>query len=217
MSTGPTIHSSVISDGAVEPTSIERIRGAALTIFAERGIETTSLRTIARAAGVSVGLVQHHFHSKANLVQAVDEYVMRALAELLAAPLPSAPEDPVAEAAQRVMTLMAEHVELTDYLCRALVENTPTGVRIFDALVQICTGYWDQLTKQGLTQPGLDPLWIVLSPMTLVLGTFILRSHLSRQLPEALTTPTQLQRWQDATRAIIESGQLRPPSQIDRD
>jgi hypothetical protein len=53
--------------------------------------------------------------------------------------------------------------------------------------------------------------------MTLVLGTFILRSHLSRQLPEALTTPTQLQRWQDATRAIIESGQLRPPSQIDRD
>ena len=204
------------TQSAVEPSSIERIRDAALPIFAEHGIEATSLRTIAKAAGVSLGLLQHHFHTKANLVQAVDDYVMSSLAELLAAPLPAAPEDPVAETAQRVTTLMAEHGELTDYLCRALVENTPTGARIFDTLVEISTGHWEQLAAQGLTQPDLDPVFMVLSPLTLVLGTLILRSHLSRQLPEALTSPAQLQRWQTATRAIIEGGQLRQPGQSEQ-
>lgn len=213
MTTGRTARNSSSFNGASEPSSIERIRNAALPILAERGIEATSLRTIAKAAGVSLGLVQHHFHTKANLVQAVDEYVLGALAEILAGPLPSAPQDPVSEVAQRVKTLMAEHVELTDYLCRALVENTPTGVRIFDNLTEICAGHWEELAAQGLTQPELDPLWIVLSPMTLVLGSFLLRSHLSRQLPESLTTPTQLQRWEDATRAIIASGQLRLPGE----
>lgn len=113
---------------------------------------------------------------------------MSSLGELLAAPLPSAPEDPVADVVQRVTSMTAEHAELIDYLCRALVENTPAGVRIFDGLFQISTGYWDQLAEQGLTQPGLDPLFMVLSPLTLVLGTFVLRSHLDRQLPQALTT-----------------------------
>jgi hypothetical protein len=87
---------------------------------------------------------------------------------------------------------------------------------IFDGLVEISTGYWDQLAEHDLTQPGLDPVFMVLSPLTLVLGTFVLRSHLSRQLPEALTTPAQLQQWQTATQAIIESGQLLQPGQIDR-
>jgi AcrR family transcriptional regulator len=202
--------------GAVEPSSFERIRDAALKTFAGHGIEATSLRTIAKAAGVSVGLVQHHFHTKANLIQAVDDYVMSSLAELLGGPLPPAQEDPVADVADRVTSMMSEHVELIDYLSRVLVENTPTGVRVFDGLVEISSGYWAQLAEQGLTQPGLDPVFMVLSPLTLVLGTFVLRSHLSRHLPDALTTPTQLQRWQDATRIIIESGQLKKPDQIDR-
>ena len=50
---------------------------------------------------------------------------------------------------------------------------------------------------------------MVLTPLTLVLGTFMLRSHLSRHLPEALNTSTQLQRWRDATEVIIGMGQLR--------
>jgi hypothetical protein len=59
MSTGRTVQGSVIPDSAAEPSSIARIRDAALTLFADHGIEAASLRTIAKAAGVSVGLVQH--------------------------------------------------------------------------------------------------------------------------------------------------------------
>lgn len=214
MTTGRTAESSVSPKGAEEPSSLGRIRDAALHTFAEHGIEATSLRTIAKAAGVSVGLVQHHFHTKANLIQAVDDHVMASLAELLAGPVPSAPKDPVADIADRVTLMMGEHVELIDYLSRALVENTATGMRVFDGLVEIASGYWKELAAQGLTQPGLDPVFMVLSPLTLVLGTFVLRSHLSRHLPDGLTTATQLQRWQDATRTLIESGQLKKPGEM---
>jgi hypothetical protein len=54
---------------------------------------------------------------------------------------------------------------------------------------------------------------MTLNPLLLVLGMFMLRTHLSRHLPEDLTTPTQLLRWRNATEVIIGFGQLQRPSQ----
>lgn len=199
-------------DSADESSRVDRIRNAALTLFAVRGTEATSLRMIAAAAGVSLGLVQHHFGTKANLVQAVDDHVTTVLTASLAAPLGSAPAaDPVADVADRVVSLLVDHAELVDYLCRALIDATPTGTRVFDTLVVVAGGHWDQLQEQGLTKPNLDPIWMTLNPLVLVLGMFILRSQLNRHLPEPLTTPTQLQRWRNATEAIIADGQLQIP------
>ncbi|OBG19958.1 TetR/AcrR family transcriptional regulator [Mycobacterium sp. 852002-51057_SCH5723018] len=206
-----TCEAAIPSTSGEEPPRIVRIRDAALTLFVRHGTEAVSLRTIAKAAGVSVGLVQHHFTTKDNLIRTVDDYVMTVLTESLAAPLASAPGDPVADAADRVTSLFSNHIEVVDYLCRALIDGAPIGVRVFDGLVEICTGYWAQIQQQGLTQPGLDPVWMVLNPLTLVLGMFMLNSHLSRHLPEALTTPAQLHRWRNATEVIIASGQLRRP------
>jgi AcrR family transcriptional regulator len=197
------------SENAAGPVSIKRIRDAALRLFAVHGTEATSLRTIAQAAGVSVGLVQHHFTTKDNLIDAVNDYVMTVLGESVAAPVSWAPADPVAEVAQRVTWLIADHVEVIDYLCRALVERTPIGVRVFDGLVETGTAHWEQLRQQGLTRADLDPLWSAINPLILVISTLMLRSRLSRHLPEAFTTPTQLQRWQNATEALIGHGQLR--------
>ena len=60
---------------AEDRSSIERIRSAALKTFAMYGTSATSLRMVAAAAGVSVGLVQHHFANKAGLIKAVDDHV----------------------------------------------------------------------------------------------------------------------------------------------
>src|SRR6059036_3345275 len=54
-------------------TAKARIRGAAMKLFAAEGVAASSLRAVARAAGVSPGLVVHHFGSKQGLVRAVDE------------------------------------------------------------------------------------------------------------------------------------------------
>lgn len=196
-------------DSAGESSRVEQIRDAALKLIAVRGAEATSLRMIAAAAGVSVGLVQHYFGTKANLIHAVDDHVTTVLAASLAAPLASAPStDPVADIADRVTSLLVDHAQLIDYLCRALVDATPTGTRVFDTLVEVARGHWNLLREQDLVKPDLDPIWMTLNPLVLVLGMFILRAQLSRHLPEALTSPTQLRRWRDATEAIIAEGQL---------
>jgi hypothetical protein len=114
---------------------------------------------------------------------------------------------------QTAPALFAGHIEVIDYVSRALVEGIPIGARIFDGLVEISTGHWNRLNEEGLTRPDLDPIWHTLNPLTLVLGMFMLRTHLSRHLPEALTSPEQLLRWRNATEVIIAFGHLRPADQ----
>jgi TetR/AcrR family transcriptional regulator, regulator of cefoperazone and chloramphenicol sensitivity len=60
-------------------TGRARIRDAALALFAERGVERTTLREIARSAGLSAGLVRHHFGSKDGLRACCDEYALERL------------------------------------------------------------------------------------------------------------------------------------------
>lgn len=198
-------------DNTGEPSRVQRILDAALTTFAARGTEATSLRMIAAAAGVSLGLVQHHFGTKSNLIQAVDDHVTTVLTASLTTPASAPADNPVADIADRVVSLLVDHAELVDYLCRALVDSTPTGTRIFDTLVAVAGGHWDLLQQQGLAKPDLDPIWMTLNPLVLVLGTFILRTQLTRHLPEPLTTRTQLERWRNATEQIIADGQLQIP------
>src|SRR5258708_6306542 len=66
---------------ASDLTPQARIRNAALEGFASRGVASTSIRDVAAAAGVSPGLVQHHFGTKAGLQDTVNEYVIAAAAE----------------------------------------------------------------------------------------------------------------------------------------
>lgn len=65
------------------------ILGAARTLFAERGFSAVTVRDIAEAAGVTHGLVHHHFGSKRDLITEVvrrealppGEAMLRAAAE----------------------------------------------------------------------------------------------------------------------------------------
>ena len=58
-------------------TARARIRDAALRLFAEHGVVAgATIRDIAAAAGVSSGLVRHHFGSKEALRDACDAYAM---------------------------------------------------------------------------------------------------------------------------------------------
>ncbi len=65
-------------------TAKAAIREVALELFAEHGFDAVSVRRIATAAGVSPGLVMHHFGSKAGLRAAVDEHVLTLLNTLIA-------------------------------------------------------------------------------------------------------------------------------------
>src|SRR6478672_2163084 len=57
--------------------SRRRILKAALRLFAARGYAGTSIRMIASAAGISVGLLYNYFPTKADLLGAIFEQSMR--------------------------------------------------------------------------------------------------------------------------------------------
>lgn len=58
------------------PGTQERIRLAAREVFAERGYDKTSVRGIAKVAGVDPALVHHYFGSKDDLFAAAIEVTM---------------------------------------------------------------------------------------------------------------------------------------------
>jgi AcrR family transcriptional regulator len=196
--------------GAAETSTTERIRNAALKSFATYGTSATSLRTVAAAAGVSVGLVQHHFGTKAGLVKAVDDHVLGLVIAAIAPPLAEPPADSIAEMGSRVTRMVAEQPDIVDYLGRALIDGSRLGTTIFDTLAAFGIARWNKRNDRGETRPEVDLTWAALNALVLPLGTIILRSHIERQLPELFTSPAQLERWQDSVNTLLREGLFRP-------
>jgi len=62
----------------------EKILDAALTLFAENGYDSTSTSKVAKAAGVSEGLIFRHFENKEGLLNAIMEQGKQKSASLYA-------------------------------------------------------------------------------------------------------------------------------------
>ncbi|MGV0794448.1 TetR/AcrR family transcriptional regulator [Mycolicibacterium sp. XJ1819] len=194
-----------------ELSTIERIRRAALRSIATRGAAATTLRAVAADAGVSLGLVQHHFATKAGLVKAVDEHVMSVVIEFFARPVPAPPEDSLAEMGNRINRLIVEHPDIVDYFGRALIDGSPLGETIFDTLTAFGTTRWNQRKENGELRSDVDLTWATLNALILAVGTLMMRSHVDRQLPDTLTSPEQLARWQDSVNKLLRHGLFRHP------
>lgn len=193
----------------VAPTAKDRIRDATLSCFAAHGIAATSLRTIAEAAGVSVGLVQHHFRTKAALTAAVNQYVVQVVGEALEpTALSDVPADGLDEAGRRLTSLMAERPDLMAYLGRALAEGGAFGSVIFTGLLGISTAQRDEFSRRSKTHPDLDPDWAALNPLILRVGAIILHPYIELYLRESFFTEPQLRRWDAAVTNLIRHGQF---------
>lgn len=191
--------------GADRPT-IERIRQAALTSFAANGTATTSLRSVATAAGVSLGLVQHHFVTKAGLIKAVDDYVTSVMVDVVGRPVSRPPRDSVADMGSRVTTLLLEYPEVVRYLGRALVDGSELGVTVWDTLSELGVQRWAERKENGEAREDIDVTWAALNSLVLALGTFIVRGHIERRMPDAFSTPEQVDRWQESVNTLLREG-----------
>ncbi len=191
-----------------------RIRNAALEGFAARGVAATSIRDVAAAAGVSAGLVQHHFGTKAGLRAAVDEYVIAIAIETFA-DLVREGEDGEAWAAMGDTTTawVRDNAVAIRYVARALAEGDPAAARIFDTLVEIARTRWlDPLARKGALLDDVDRDWAAVHVIAFNLASVLLEPAISRQLPAPFFTPAQLQRWNTATTQLYRRGLTRTPA-----
>jgi AcrR family transcriptional regulator len=164
---------------------------------------------VADAAGLSVGLVQHHLACKAGLVQAVDDHVMAVVVATIAPPIPPPPADSIVDMGGRVTGMIAENPDVVDYVGRALIDGSPLGTTIFDTLAAFGLVRWNQRKERGEVRPDVDVTWAALNSLVLALGTMTLRAHVERQLPDSLTTPAQLQGWHDSVNTLLHDGLYR--------
>lgn len=198
---GPARHRGQLGN---ELPTTDEICSAAMKCFAVNGIESGTLRMVAKTAGVSVGFVQNRFDSKAALVDAVNERLVATLSEVYQPETPGPPA--VTELSGHALTLMAEHPDAIDYLGHLLLTDDPTGRAIFDQWLAIGTAQCSE--ARGRDRPrrrrdDLDSTWHALHPLLLVLATLIWRSHIERQLPQSLGSPSQRRRWESGLDLLI--------------
>jgi AcrR family transcriptional regulator len=112
-------------------TARARIRDAALQHFAEHGFEKTTIRDIARTAGVSPGLLRHHFGSKEDLRDACDQHVAGILKEVNAQVLGASVNNDLRSASEVRRNLRPyQH-----YMARMLLDGSKTMAAVYDEIV----------------------------------------------------------------------------------
>lgn len=136
-----------------EQTTRARIRDAAILRFARDGLEAP-LRTIAAEAGVSAGLIMHHFGSRAGLRVACDVHVQEAIrghkTEVMASP--GAPTAMLAQLAS-----VEEYAPLVGYVLRCLQSGGELTARLVDGMVADAVEYFSDGVREGTLSPSRDP------------------------------------------------------------
>lgn len=187
-------------------TARARIRDAGLSAFAEQGIKGATIRGIAARAGVSPGLVQHHFGSKEALREACDAYVLsqfRRQKEALLFEGQAASFDFL----NRVYT---SDGPLAKYLARSLAENTPAAAGFFDELVKLSEEMLSRIWPERYPPGAISTRDLAAVICSLHSGLMLMESHLSRSFGGDSLSADNLPR---ISRAMLEvySGRLLDP------
>lgn len=191
-------------------TAPARIRRAAVERFARQGFGTTTLREIAADAGVTHGLVRHHFGDKDGLRRAADEDVMQRLQPAFDTPT-DAPSHVVLEHRRReLLRLVANDSIALDYLARSLAEGTGPGTVLF---AQLAEGFRHHLTAMeaaGTLRPSEDPDVRAGLVIVITLGAWVLRPLLEDAFDLSLFDQGGLQRWLSGEQDLFRHGILEP-------
>jgi TetR/AcrR family transcriptional regulator, regulator of cefoperazone and chloramphenicol sensitivity len=187
-------------------TAKARIRDRAMELFAAQGVAATSLRSVAKAAGVSPGLVVHHFGSKEGLCRAVDEAVVERF-ELTVAEVPiEGPGDELLERrSAALVSLLRSQPVLCDYIGRVLSENTEASADLFHRLFAAASRD-RRLVKAGAIRAEADPFWRAFHQMLLVIGPLMMRPLIERELGGPLLDERNFERWMRANRDLLKHG-----------
>lgn len=155
-------------------TGRARIRDAAIRLFAERGIEGTTVRDIAEMAGVSPGLLRHHFGSKESLREACDVYALDRLVKIK--------EEFVLEGkVANPGFLPSVHptiVLLYKYLTRALLDGSRSAAAMFDDMVAL-TEQWVSKQAPDITEDYRGYAAVLVGMQS---GVLAMHDHVSRAL-----------------------------------
>jgi AcrR family transcriptional regulator len=137
---------------SADMTAVARIRDAAIELFGSRGFDV-GVRAIAEAAGVSPGLVIHHFGSKDGLRKACDDFIAEEIRS----------EKSQAIRSTDAATWLAQVAEIESYapMMAYLVRSMQTGGELarhlWQTMIRNVESYLDDGVQAGTIRPSRDP------------------------------------------------------------
>ena len=133
-------------------TATARIRDAAIDLFGRDGF-AVGVRAIATAAGVSPGLVIHHFGSKEGLRKSCDDFIAETIRSTKSATIQSA--DPATWFAQ--MAEIEDYAPMMAYLVRSLQSGGVLAKMLWRNMIDNSAQYIEEGVRAGTIKPSEDP------------------------------------------------------------
>ncbi|WP_067495376.1 TetR/AcrR family transcriptional regulator [Actinoplanes sp. TFC3] len=183
-------------------TARARIREAAITLIAERGVKETSIRDIAQAAEVSSGLLRHHFGSKEGLRDACDDYV---LAEFTRLREPMMAASAQVDEGYLLDVMNAAPLRLQNYVVRSTMDGSPTGTSLFFRMIDEGERW---LKKTG--RKSADPRAYSAVLCAMKLGMLLMREQIAQALDEDPASPNGQVRMLKASVEIFSAPVVAP-------
>lgn len=166
-----------------DATAAERIRDAALALVGSQGFDGTSVRDVARRAGVSPALVLHHFGSKEGLRAACDAWIIDAIMNRKHRTVDEAePRDRLTASIEGWLADPDAHRVELDYLARMVVDGSSAGAALFDDLVERTRAMLAAGVAAGQIRASRDPEVTAVIVAAYGLVPLILEQHLARAL-----------------------------------
>ena len=182
------------------------IREQAMRLFAEHGFSRVTVREVAAAAGVSPGLVMHHFGSKDGLKEAIDSRVADEIEEMLSQ-LPTIMEE---STQQSLGALMADWLDrepnLAGYMRRMLLDGGPTADALFRQFFDVATRSIRMLTEAGIMRGSVDVETQASFMLGADLAAILLRPQIERMTGIDPLSRAGLSKWTAVAMDIYTNG-----------
>ena len=162
--------------GSDDLTAKAKIRNAALDLYAKQGEDRVSMRAVASAAGVTVGLVQHHFKTKDGLRNAVEQLIVDYHAQAIAdADSSGSPADVATARDLAVRRMLENHPPVVNYLRRALLDPNGAHAQLLSRLTELTQAEISKMREAGLASTRASEAGQVIGVMIRQLGHLFLQ------------------------------------------
>jgi AcrR family transcriptional regulator len=196
--------------GARTAKGRDRLLLMAMRLFAERGFDSVTVRDLATAANVSVGLLNHHFESKEGLRQAVDDYFIARTGAAIERAIDQtdilSPTQVGEYQRDWLIRYAEEWPEFVSYLRRAIMDGNSWGEALFVRYNDSIRRMIDRFDARGSIAPEVDRLWLPLLYMFLLIGPLVLDPYIKNMLGKSTYEPDMWARFQKALHGLFWKG-----------
>ena len=189
-------------------TTREQLLSIAVEMFAEQGFAATSLRSIAKRAGVSPALLIHHFDTKEALIkEAISKTLGSWVADEKAAIL-----DDESKQLQNWQAVMAKGTTPLNFFRQVLLAGGDYAERLFDAAVSETEVLLDQMQSTGRLRDLSDKRTTALIMTISGLGSVLLMSQIEKTMGGPISSDLVASRLMTANNEMLRDGVFLPAS-----